>query len=405
MAIDIEQRETNQIDALKATQPKGADRTSVDSEHPNFQETPVVTRFEGDPTQQQDQEPVRYSASSGLAQFLQSQGISFAVSSYQSGRLYLIGQDPNGGVMVNESFFQKATGLSVIGKHTLVLATLAQIHRFENTLEAGQHVNNTFDVCYVPRVSHTTGELDLHDVGMDIYGQLIFVNTRFNCLATVSESRSFKPVWKPNFISSIVEEDRCHLNGLAMERGMPAYVTAVSKSNTIDGWRGRRSDGGIVIDVSEDVIVCEGLSLPHSPRVHNGELYVLNSGTGELGWVDPWAKPKDAFVPIAFCPGFVRGLSFYGKYAFVGLSRTRDERFEGLELDTRLKKADSAAWSGVQIIDLETGCVVHWLRIDGPVTELYDVAVIPGVRTPMSLGFWSADIAQLITHELMCKMA
>ena len=303
--------------------------------------------------------------------------------------------------MINERFFQKAMGISVISRETLVLATLAQIHRFDNTLGEDQQINNTFDTCYVPRVSYTTGALDVHDVGMDKDGRLIFVNTRFNCLATVSQSRSFKPIWKPDFVSAIVEEDRCHLNGLAMDKGKPAYVTAVSKSDTIDGWRDRRSNGGIVIDVAANKIVCEGLSMPHSPRVYQGKLYVLNSGTGELGWVDTKAKPSEAFKPVAFCPGFVRGLSFHGKYAFVGLSKPRYERFEGLELDARLKKADSEPWCGVQVLDLETGRVAQWLRLDGPVAELYDTAVIPGARTPMSIGFMSGDIAQLVTHEPM----
>ena len=358
---------------------------------------------QGRPAQQgqKPQQPVKYSASPGLAQFLRAQGVSFAFSSYQSGRFYLVGQNPKGGIMINERFFQKAMGISVITKNTIVLATLAQIHRFENTLAPEQKINHTYDVCYVPRVSYTTGALDAHDVGMDIDGRLIFVTTRFNCLATTSQSRSFKPIWKPPFISGIVEEDRCHLNGLAMDKGRPAYVTAVSRSDTIDGWRDRRSDGGIVMEVPSGKIVCEGLSMPHSPRVYNGKLYVLNSGTGELGWVDPKAEPKQAFKPIAFCPGFVRGLSFHGKYAFVGLSRPRYERFEGLELDTRLKKADSEPWTGVQIIDLDTGRVAQWLRLDGPVAELYDTATIPGVRTPMSIGFMSGDIANLITHEPM----
>lgn len=353
------------------------------------------------PQGQKPPPPVKYSASPGLAQFLQTQGVSFAFSSYQSGRFYLVGQNPRGGIMINERFFQKAMGISVITKNTVVLATLAQIHRFENTLGPNQQINNTFDVCYVPRVSYTTGALDAHDVGMDMDGRLIFVTTRFNCLATTSQSRSFKPVWKPPFISGIVEEDRCHLNGLAMDKGRPAYVTAVSKSDTIDGWRDRRADGGIVMEVPSGKIVCEGLSMPHSPRVYNGRLYVLNSGTGELGWVDTKADPKQAFKPIAFCPGFVRGLSFHGKFAFVGLSRPRYERFEGLELDARLKKADSEPWTGVQIIDLDTGRVAQWLRLDGPVAELYDTATIPGARTPMSIGFLSGDIANLITHEPM----
>ena len=208
------------------------------------------------------------------------------------------------------------------------------------------------------------------------------------------------PIWKPPFISKIIKEDRCHLNGLAMEDGVPRYVTAVSKSDTIDGWRDRRFDGGIIVDVQSGDIVMGGLSMPHSPRVYRGKLFVLNSGTGELGWIERGACADDAkFNVVAFCPGFVRGLAFHGKYAFVGLSKPRYQRFEGLALDKKLAETDSEPWCGVQVIDLDTGACVHWFRIDGPVGELYDVGVVPGVLRPMSLSFATNEILGLITHD------
>ena len=242
--------------------------------------------------------------------------------------------------------------------------------------------------------------VDAHDVGVNSDGEILFVNTRYNCISMVSDVHSFKPVWKPHFISKIIDEDRCHLNGLAMEDGRARYVTAVSKSDTIDGWRDRRADGGIVIDVELNEIICEGLSMPHSPRVYNGKLWLLNSGTGELGWVERGPDGgKGEFRPLCFCPGFARGLSFFGKYAFVGLSKPRYERFEGLALDGKLKDADSEPWCGVQIIDLNTGSCVQWFRIDGAIAELYDVCVLPGVKCGMALGFATDEIIGLITHE------
>lgn len=176
---------------------------------------------------------------------------------------------------------------------------------------------------------------------------MIFVNTRFNCLATPSDRHSFEPVWRPPFISALVDEDRCHLNGLAMEDGRPRFVTAVSRSDTIDDWRDRRADGGIVIDVEKNEIVCTGLSMPHSPRLYRGELWVLNSGTGELGIVRGAESGNGVFEPRVFCPGFLRGLAFFGNFAFVGLSKPRYKRFEGLALDQKLTDADSEPWCGV----------------------------------------------------------
>lgn len=374
------------------------------SKNANSSDTPeegLIAESGVDPaeTQGKKEQEVTYSVSGGLVGFLASNKISIAISSYQSGKFYLLGCNPKGGIMIHERFFQKAMGISV-ENGAILLATLFQIIKFENVLDEEQFINETHDACYVPRQSYVTGSLDAHDVGLMQDGRIIFVNTRYNCLSVFSERHSFKPVWKPKFISKIVDEDRCHLNGLAMEEGRPRYVTAVSRSDTVDGWRDRRSNGGIVIDIENDEIVCSGLSMPHSPRIYRSKLWVLNSGTGELGWVDTDEKDKaKAFKSLCFCPGFVRGLAFHGNYAFVGLSRPRYERFEGLALDEKLSEADSEPWCGTQVIDLETGNCVHWFRIDGAVAELYDVGVVPGVSCPMALGFANNDIMSFITHD------
>lgn len=339
---------------------------------------------------------VNYSMSGGFPRLLARLDLSLGFTSYQSGKLYLVGRNPKGGgLMVDERLFPKAMGLYVEG-HTLALATLFQIQRFENVLDAGQAINHTQDACYVPRITYTTGILDAHDIGLMADGRIVFVNTAYNCLAVPSERHSFTPIWMPPFISALVNEDRCHLNGLAMENGKPRYVTAVSRSDTIDGWRDRRAEGGIVIDVETGEIVCTGLSMPHSPRLVDGRLWLLNSGTGELGEVDLATK---SFHPHMFCPGFGRGLAIKGRHAFVGLSKPRYKRFEGLALDERLKATDSEPWCGIQVIDLDKKTCVEWFRIDGAVAEIYDVAVLPGIACPMSLGFASNEIRNLITHD------
>lgn len=349
---------------------------------------------------EQNSEPAaKYSLSGGFVAMLNTLNISIAVTSYQSGRLYMLGRNPKGGLMVNEQYFQKAMGLHYDGE-TLFMATLANIYRMKNVLRADQVMDGLFTDCFIPRTAHLTGYLDAHDVGVTKDNEILFVNTRYNCVSKVSNTHSFEVFWKPEFISSIVSEDRCHLNGMAMLKGKLRYVSAVSKSDTIDGWRDRRDNGGIIIDVEKDEIVCEGLSMPHSPRLYKGKLWVLNSGTGELGYVDMTKKKlKQRFTPLAFCPGFVRGLAFHGKYAFVGMSRPRYERFEGLELDQRLKDADSEPWCGIQVIDLTDGSCKHWFRIDGKIGELYDVEIIPNTICPKSYGFLTNDVLGIITTE------
>ncbi len=346
---------------------------------------------------------VDFSMSGGLVPRLGRLGVSLAFTSYQSGILYMLGRSPGRGAHVHQSAMPKPMGLAHDGQGGLILAGGFQIMELSNVLAPHERVNNQFDHCYVPRRVHMTGHLDAHDVARGPDGAPIFVNTRFNCIATVDARHSFREIWRPSFVSELVDEDRCHLNGMAVdEQGAPAYATAVSRSNTIDGWRDRRGDGGVLIDIKKNEVVLDGLSMPHSPRLHRGELWLLNSGTGELGVVKGLGgkgKKKATFEPRAFCPGFLRGLAFHEGFAFVGLSKPRYKRFEGLALDERLKAADSEPWCGVQVIDLSSGSCVDWFRIDGGVAELYDVEVLRGVVCPMTVSPMSGDIAQLITYE------
>ncbi len=339
-----------------------------------------------------------FSQSDGLVRHLAAQRAALMFSSYQSGLLYMLGHTTTGGGHLHQSAMDKPMGIWVEDENAFTLSAGYQIMRFKNGLEPEQRVNVQFDACYVARETHFTGELDAHDIGIGRDGQPIFVNTRYNCLATTDPRHSFRELWRPSFISALVDEDRCHLNGLAMDDGEAAYVTAVSRSDTIDGWRDRRHDGGVIIDVRKNKVICEGLSMPHSPRLHNGELWVLNSGTGELGVVEGAAKGKGTFVPRMFCPGFARGLTIRNGFAYIGLSKPRYKRFEGLALDQKLKDVDSEPWCGIQIIDLAKGTCAEWFRIDGAVKEIFDVAVITGHACPMSIGPNAPEIIKFVTH-------
>ncbi|QOL26127.1 TIGR03032 family protein [Thalassotalea sp. LPB0316] len=345
--------------------------------------------------QEKKPEPVVKTCSPSLTTFLTKINASIAFTSYQSGRLYLLGSGPNKKLSFHERIYQRAMGIVGNAKR-LYMGGLYQIWRFENILAPTEKANKIFDKCYVPRNAQYTGAIDIHELGIKKDGTILFINTKYNCLCEPSVNHSFKVVWKPKFISKIVGEDRCHLNGLAMVDGEAKYVTAICKSDTIDGWRERRHDGGVIIDVTTDEIVCEGLSMPHSPRWANGKLWVLNSGTGYLGYVDFETK---SFVPHTFCPGFLRGLSIKDNYAVVGLSKPRYERFEGLQLQQNLEEKDSEAWCGIQIIDLKDSKVVEWARLDGPVTELFDATFIEGVKCPMALGQNSPENLNLISFE------
>jgi uncharacterized protein (TIGR03032 family) len=347
------------------------------------------------PTAAAEAGSIDISFSPGLASFLGTHDIAIGFTSYQTGRLYLIGHGPDGKLALHEAVYPQAMGVTGDASR-IYLGTLTQIVRMENVLAAGQTANQVHDKVYVPRNLQTTGNVDIHEIGIQDNGKIIFVNTRFNCLCEPSLTHSFKPVWKPDFISQIVAEDRCHLNGLAMVDGKAKYVSAVSRSDVANGWRDHRDDGGLIIDVESQAILAEGLSMPHSPRFHDDRVWLLNSGTGELGWLDPDDR---SFVPLAFFPGFLRGLAFHGEHAFVTLSKPRKGHFEGLALDDRLQEKDSEAWCGVQIVSQSSGEVAQWLRFEGAITELFDICVLPGVRNPITLGPNSVEIRDFLTIE------
>jgi uncharacterized protein (TIGR03032 family) len=331
--------------------------------------------------------------SPGMSQWLARHRVSLACSTYQTGKLLLFGRKPTGDLSVFERNFTRSMGLWGDGQR-LWMSAQCQLWRLENVLRPGESYDG-HDRLFVPRAGLTTGDLDIHDVAVESGGRPVFVATGFNCLATVSERYNFTPLWRPSFITAMVPEDRCHLNGLALEDGRCKYVTAVAATNENGAWRDHRRDGGVVIDVQSGEVVATGLSMPHSPRLHRGELWLLNSGTGYLGKID---RQSGRFEPVAFCPGYLRGLAFVGDHhAVVGLSRPRhDETFGGLALDETLAQHDESARCGVLVIDLRSGETVHWIRLEGVVTELYDVAVMPGVARPMALGFKSDEIQRLI---------
>jgi uncharacterized protein (TIGR03032 family) len=332
-----------------------------------------------------------------LIPWLQQQNISLAFTTYQTNWLAFLGVNPEtGGISGYQRQFNRAMGLYCTPDR-LYLGSKYQLWQLDNVLQPGQ-LYQGYDKLFIPRIAYTTGDIDVHDVAVTKTGQPVFISTLLNCLATTSDRHSCQPLWKPPFISQIINEDRCHLNGLAMVDGQPGYVTACSGSDVVDGWRDRRQNGGRVIEINSNETIITGLSMPHSPRFYRGKLWLLNSGNGELGYVD---LGSGKFEPVTFCPGYARGLAFWGDYAIVGLSKPRagDGTFAGLLLDDRLKEKDADARCGLLIIDLKTGTIVHWVRVEGTITELYDVGVLPGAQRPMALGFQTQEIEQLITLE------
>ncbi len=327
-----------------------------------------------------------------FASWLAEANASLALTTYQAGKLFMLGVKPDGNLSIFERTLDRCMGLAASGS-SLYVPSLYQIWRFENVMSEDE-MRNGFDACYAPQMSWVTGDLDIHDMVVTSEDELLFVNTLFGCIAKPSFSSSFVSVWSPPFVSRLAPEDRCHLNGLAIDSNKSMYATAVSESDVADGWRDKRADGGVLLDVASNEIVLSGLSMPHSPRLKDGNLYILNSGTGEFGIVD---RKNGVFTPITFCPGYARGLTFIGDCAVIGLSLPRDNKtFQGLPLDDALSSKNAEARCGLVVVDLKSGDIIHWVRFEGVVQELYDVIALPSVRNPSLVGFKSDEIRRVI---------
>jgi uncharacterized protein (TIGR03032 family) len=319
------------------------------------------------------------------------------ISTYQAGKVAMVGWDGRQVTLLMRDF-DKPMGMAVDGLR-LTLATRHEVWQFANSrVLAHEYLDGQpgrYDGLYLPRIRHWVGDVNVHDLAYESQG-LMIVNTRFCCLSRLSADFSFEPVWRPPFVTDLVPEDRCHLNGLALRDGKAKYVTALGTTDTAGGWRPNKATGGIVMDVDSNEIIVRGLSMPHSPRWYNNQLWLLNSGAGELMLADPSSGKTTGVCGL---PGYLRGLCFVGPYAVIGLSKIREKHiFGGLPVQEKHKQLHC----GVAVVDLRNGVPVGMFEFTSGCSELYDVQFVPGMRRPMVLNATSAAIKEAITNPESC---
>lgn len=355
------------------------------------QTTATQARIVGDDTGEGPlQNPFHLTFSPGFIPWLVRANAALLLTTYQAGKVVLIGPN-HGKLTVSERNFGRAMAMVPV-EDGLMLSTEYAVWRFQNGLRPGR-VYDGWDTILLPRSCHVTGAVDTHDIAVDARGRLLAVITGYNCIAQLEEKGCFSPLWKPPFVLETAGEDRCHLNGFCLQNGELAYATIIGETNVRDGWREHRSGGGIVMDVRTNKVVCSGLSMPHTPRLYRGRLWVLEAGRGWFGWVD---IETGEFHRMTWCPGFVRGLRFHGDFALVGLSKPRDKTFKGLPLDAELEQRGVEPECGIYVIRLSDGEIVHKVAITGSVAEIYDVMAYPDTQCPMMVGLEAKEVRQLV---------
>lgn len=301
-----------------------------------------------------------------IVELLQRLKATIVMSTYQSGKLMLMGAR-EGQFELRYKQFPRPMGM--YAQDGRLWAGLGHgIYQFANFSAVAPKLG-TFDACYLPQSIHYTGNIDIHEMAL-CQDKLYFVNTKFSCLCVMGPNLSFKPVWKPPFITLLQPLDKCHLNGFCARDGVPRYVTALGRTDEPLGWRANKADGGILMDIQNNEVLAEGLSMPHSPRWHQGQLWLLESGKGALSRYDFDTRQV---IEVASLPGFTRGLDFVGDFAFVGLSKVRESAtFSGLPI-TRLPKRISGVW----VVNIKTGKVASYVEYTSGIDEVFAVSVLP----------------------------
>lgn len=320
-------------------------------------------------------EPLRSVHTQNLTDILQQCGISLVISTYQAGKLIVVRAEEKS---VNTHFRMFKQPMGIAADHEkIALGTAYEVWEFRNVPAAAKKLDSPHkhDACYLPRDRHITGDIDIHEMAY-CKDELWFINTRFSCLCTLDRKNSFVPRWRPPFVSAYGLGDRCHLNGLAVRDEQPRYVTALGTTDTKQGWRENKARGGILMDISTNEFIAQGLSMPHSPRWYRDQLWVLESGEGSLATVDLETGKLNTVIQL---PGFTRGIDFWGPLAFIGLSQVRETAvFSGIPITERLTERICGVW----VVNIETAQAIAFLRFEDAVQEIFAVSVLPGIRFP-----------------------
>ncbi|MGD9584828.1 MAG: TIGR03032 family protein [Lysobacterales bacterium] len=326
--------------------------------------------------------------SANLPKLLKALNVSVLMTSYQASRLIAVRSD---GECIDTDLkaFPRPMGLAV-RPDRLVLGIWAQVldYRRSRTDLVVELPDNPADALFVPRASHVSGMINVHDIAWG-EGGLWAVNSTFSCLCSFHPDSSFVPRWQPHFISALVPEDRCHLNGMAMRDGLPAYVTTFGKFDRPRAWREWTEFDGSLMEVADNRVLLDGLVMPHSPRWHRDEVYFCESGRGLVRAFNPATGACRTVVEL---PGFTRGLAFAGPLMLVGLSRARVS-----EAALPPPISSTATVCGLRVVDLDNGALVAHMDFTGDVTQIYDVAVLNGSTWPEILDWSDERVGSLYT--------
>ena len=348
---------------------------SSDQPSPNPQPLPAAGERE-----------VHYEHTPNLADVLSRVQATLLISTYQAGKLIAIGSH-DGQLALSFHNFDHPMGVAVNDQTSMMaVAARNKIWFLRNARDIAPSLEpaGCYSDCFLTRSADVTGEIQAHEVRW-AGDELWVVNTLFSCLCTLDARYSFVPRWQPRFVSRLAAEDCCHLNGLAVVDGRPKYVTVLAETDTPGGWRPNKVNTGCLLDVDANETIARGFAMPHSPRVHMGHVWLLDSGRGALVRVDRRNGQVDT---VARFPGYARGLAMHGTLAFVGLSKIREtSTFSGVPIAENRERLKC----GVGIVDVSRGELIAQFELKSGVDEIFDVTLLAGTQMAALRGPFASE--------------
>lgn len=327
--------------------------------------------------------PFSCNYSPNIPELLNKLNCSIGITTYQAGKMVFLSPKDDEYLVQLPRTFNKPMGIALSQDGSkLALATKDEVIDFSNSSALAKYYPNApnrYDAMYMPRVTYHTGNVDVHDLSWGNDGRLYAVNTLFSSIVTIDNNFNFTPYWTPPFISRLSSEDRCHLNGMAMYNGKPKYASAFNTGDTPQSWRNTVTETGVIMDLDSNEIIAPNLPMPHSPRIYGTNLFVLLSATGELAMID---KQTGKYESLLNLNGFVRGMSLYKDFLFIGLSKLR----KNSSTFAKLEIANKANEAGIAVVHLPTASFYGKIVYQASVDEIYDVQIFPNMTRPNILN-------------------
>jgi uncharacterized protein (TIGR03032 family) len=130
--------------------------------------------------------------------------------------------------------------------------------------------------------------------------------------------------------------------------------------------------------------------MPHSPRIYQDELFVLESGNGNLLKVLPNEK-KTELIYNFNC--FVRGLSFYKNFALIGKSKIRETSKDFDDLNVK----QNSNYAGILLFDMKTKKIIGEINYETDVEEIFDVQILENTQNPVVISSQLEKLNDIIT--------